>query len=70
MRSVPLQPCRRHGKKRRDEDPEVAAGGGKGKSSSPMPSSEVPSLFENMETQLQSSQVKNNYCLWNLTNSS
>lgn len=54
MRAVPLQPCRRHGKKRRDDDSDT---GGKGKSPSPMPTGDVPNMFDNVETQVQSSQV-------------
>lgn len=69
MRAVPLQPCRRHGKKRKEEEPDAVIATGKAKESghknsspmrgnaSPMHSLEMQSMLDGMEVQLQSSQV-------------
>lgn len=65
MRSVPLQPCRRHGKKRKDDDTESLVGK-KDLSARQSPASDRLSRpssvasdahFEAIDSQLQSSQV-------------
>lgn len=67
---MPLQPCRRHGKKRKDDEIDAVISTGKakdmllknaspvlGNNVSPMHCLELPSLLEGMDCQLQSSQV-------------
>lgn len=67
VRAVPLQPCRRHGKKRKDEEPELKlkevnpknlSPTGVQNSPSPMQQSlDMQSMMDGLELQLQSSQV-------------
>lgn len=70
VRSVPLQPCRRHGKKRKDDDTDSLVGKKESLSSRQSPSSDArlsrPSSvasdgthggFDSIDSQLQSSQV-------------
>ncbi|KAL0266559.1 UNVERIFIED_CONTAM: hypothetical protein PYX00_009071 [Menopon gallinae] len=70
VRAVPLQPCRRHGKKRKDDEVDAVISNGKpkdllmknpspilGNNASPMHCLDLPSVLEGMDGQLQSSQV-------------
>ncbi|XP_011303337.1 uncharacterized protein Tet [Fopius arisanus] len=67
VRSVPLQPCRRHGKKRKEDEPDTGISKKEVKTPEkdsrgvpgrePQLSLEMASMFEGMDAQLQSSQV-------------